>query len=331
MPNCADPILCYTKGNSRIFRHWSLANSIFKMRHDQVFNCGKCIFCRKKKSYELAIRCVLHGSLYDKKIFITLTYDEKKQGYHNNLQYNDIQKFKKRLRQYALRTYGAKIQVFNVHEYGKKGKKHWHLIAFNIDFPDRTLHEHNSRNPLFISATLQKLWPHGFSTIGSVTEASAMYQAQYTQKDVKHGNSNNSKTSKSNHSGIGRDYFLRHYKQLLSLGYIPFSGKKIPLPRYFEKIAHKHYSHFYAPENFFDIPNQRKRLYTPFKKDQENKEIADLFLIYAQIKAAKVKNLTEEWETFIDENLHSNTKPDFIVAAENHLYDLKNKKHTGDF
>lgn len=41
------------------------------------------------------MRCVLHASLYKENCFITLTYDESKDGYHNNKEYADIQKFKK--------------------------------------------------------------------------------------------------------------------------------------------------------------------------------------------------------------------------------------------
>lgn len=100
---CADPVLCYTdsKGNKK-YRHFSLASHIHKLSHQQVFNCGKCLFCRKKKSYELASRCVLHASLYTDNCFLTLTYDEKQKGYHNVLDYTDIQKFKKRLESTAI-------------------------------------------------------------------------------------------------------------------------------------------------------------------------------------------------------------------------------------
>lgn len=328
---CADPVLCYTVGEKRLFRNFRLASPVAKQFHDLVFNCGKCIFCRKKRAFELAVRCVLHASLYKENCFLTLTYDEKKPGYHNNFQYEDIQKFKKKLRRFCEYNYQRKIDIFNVHEYGKKGKKHWHLVVFNWDFtqPDpkgftRVLHTMSGEHRLFKTERLEWLWPHGFSSIGDVTEASAMYQAQYSQKDFRNGNVTNDKKSHSKHSGIGKPYFLKHYKQILSLGYIPFESKKIPIPRYFHKIAHKHYSHFYDSDAFFDLP-YRKRLYTPFKPGEENLEIAELFDRYLIIRKEKIDQLTLDWEETINKYIFTNEKPDFMISAENYLYDLKNK------
>lgn len=105
---CADPVLCFTGKSGRIYRHFSLASPIIKTAHQQVFNCGKCIFCRKKKAQELAIRCVLHASLYDQNCFLTLTYNESNQGYHNRFNYSDIQKFKKKLRRHCEYHYKKK-------------------------------------------------------------------------------------------------------------------------------------------------------------------------------------------------------------------------------
>lgn len=156
-----------------------------------------------------------------------------------------------------------------------------------------------------------------------------MYQAQYTQKDLKHGNTLNKKKSHSKHSGIGREYFLQNYQQILSLGFIPFGGRKVPLPRYFEKLAHKHYSHFYEPSNFFDT-SDRKKIHTPFKSGLENKKIADLYLTYKKAKQEKIDELTRAWEEEIQKYIYTKDKPDFMKAAENYLYDLKNKKELKD-
>ena len=87
------------------------------------------------------------------------------------------------------------------------------------------------------------------------------------QKDIKNGNCTNKKKSKSNHSGIGRAFFLKNYDQILRLGFIPFNGKKTPLPRYFERLAHKHYCHFYDKGAFFEqnLPSLSKCV-TPFSQ-----------------------------------------------------------------
>lgn len=325
---CADPILCYDGK----YRHFSLSTPTFKLLHTHVFDCGKCLFCRKKRSKELAIRCVLHSSLYPANCFLTLTYDETLPTYHNNFQYSDIQKFKKKLRRHCDYHLDKKIQIFNVHEYGKHGKKHWHLVVFNHDFTDKVLHTTKNNIPLYTSKQLEKLWPYGFSTVGNVTEASAMYQAQYTQKDIKNGNSNNLKKANSRHSGLGRDYFLEHFNQILRLGYIPLGGRKIPVPRYYQKLAHKHYSHFYESRNFFDYP-ERKRLFAPFnfRTNWPDKRIADL---YPQFIAAKEKTLADrqiEWNHFINENAFNKTRPDFKTSEDNALYDLGNKTKKEEF
>lgn len=326
---CADPVLCYIgPTGKKIYRNFSFAPHVLKLAHTTVFDCGKCIFCRKKRAYELACRCVLHSSLYSQNSFLTLTYDEKQEGYHNNFDYTHIQKFKKRLRRHCE---PKRLEIFNVHEYGKNGKKHWHLIVFNEDFSsDRVIHTRNNGLPLYTSPGLSKLWPYGFNTIGEISAASAMYTAQYSNKDFKNGNVTNGKRSHSKHSGLGRAYFLKHYSQILRLGYVPIEGKKLPVPRYFQKLAHKHYCHFYEPSAFFDTTD-RKALYRPFKKEQPNVEIAELFKVFETIKKEKIADLEAQWAEVMKLHLTEKTKPDFISSAENAHYDLLNKNNLERF
>lgn len=333
---CEDPKLCYIKEDTRIFVPFSKASPILRQCHNYVFNCDQCLPCRKRRAQELAVRCVLHASMYDHNSFLTLTYDEKRPDYHNEFQYSDIQKFKKRLRNEARVSYCdistrkrkyyyfKKIQIFNVHEYGKRGKKHWHLVVFNHNFEDRRLFTVKSSNRLYTSDKLTELWGHGHCTIGSITEASALYTAQYTQKDLANGNLNNRKKAHSKHAGIGRPYFLKHYSQILRLGFIPFNGKKFPIPRYFLKIAHKHYSHFYENQNFFDTP-QRKKLYTPFKDGQAIKLMADLYKVFRAERDILLDTLRAEWEEHIKDYVFGKEEPDFKIAADNYRYDRGNK------
>lgn len=333
MSKCADPILCFTINGKKLYRHFSLIKKhtqILQRKTNLVFDCGKCLMCRKKKAYELASRCVLHASLYDNNAFITLTYDETKDGYHNEMDYTDIQKFKKRLRSYIYRTFKRRIELFNVHEYGKLGKKHWHLIVFNEGFSDKELYTVRNGIPLYRSPTLERLWPFGFSTIGDVTEASAMYQSQYMEKDFKNGNVTNGKKSKSKHSGIGKPYFLKHYKQILSLGYVPIGGKKLPVPRYFQKLAKKHWAHFNQRDLFYDT-QQRKQQFRPFKDGEANEEISKLFDYYTSLKAEYLKELEINWSGVISQYLTTSSAPDFIKANKNALRDLKNKNQQERF
>ena len=114
------------------------------------------------------------------------------------MDYKHIQDFKKRFRRFIDYKYKKKISIFNVHEYGKKGKKHWHLLVFGHDFKDKKRFKKKNGNWLYTSKRLEALWPFGHSSIGSVTEASAMYQAQYLEKDVKNGNEKSEKKEQMN-------------------------------------------------------------------------------------------------------------------------------------
>lgn len=343
---CADPVLCYTSPTGKKFyRHYSLASQLFiKHLHQQVFPCNKCLYCRKKNAFELATRCSLHASLYKQNCFLTLTYDEKKHGYKNELQYEHIQDFKKSLRRYCDYHFKKKIEIFNVHEYGKNGKKHWHLIVFNHDFSKdvlnkKTVSKKHLRDDIYISPKLDSLWTFGIHSIQEVTMASAMYQAQYTQKDIKNGNTNNLQKAKSNHSGIGRPYFLKHYKQLLNLGFIPVSNTRIGLPRYFQRLAHKHYSHFFERINFIDT-DERKALYRPFWKtsgsysrlvrEWPNYDIALSFIEYRNNKQKHVEEISNEWFEYISK-LDLDDTPDFVKSNKNALHDLNNNNQQERF
>lgn len=284
------------------------------------------------------MRCVLHASLYKHNCFLTLTYDESRPEYHNVFDYRDIQLFKNKLRsrirrddeQLFLTEPESKIDIFNVHEYGKNGKKHWHLVAFNLDFSDKKLFSRKNGIPLFTSDELADCWGKGHCTLGDVSEASAMYQAQYTQKDFKNGNVNNEKKSHSKHSGIGRPYFLKHFDQILRLGYVPFRGKKLPVPRYFQKIAHKHYCHFYDTSVFFDIPG-RKALYRPFKPGQEIRALGDLYPGFIALRNHAIDDRVDIWSETVEKYLTTKDTPDFIKSAENALYDLRNRNQQEKF
>ena len=322
---CGNPVLALTANGKKVYRHWKLASQLFRATATPISGCGKCLHCRKKSSSELAMRCVLHASLYEDNIFITATYDEKKPGYHNQLCYTDIQNFKKRLRRHCDRE-NKKIEIFNVHEYGKNGKKHWHLIVFNHDFKDKKIYSKKNGNNLYTSKTLEKLWKHGFVTIGDVTEASAMYQAQYMEKDIKNGNNQfNGKASKSNHSGLGKKYFEKNYAQILQLGYVPFSNHRRPVPRYFEKLAHKHWAHFNDQSYFHDLPDRKKR-YTKFKPGEAKEEMSRLYEYYVKNhKQPRVSKMEIEWDQTVDDYLKTGVQPEFVQSLKNTEYNTNNK------
>lgn len=326
---CFDPVLCFRLDKRTFYRHWRFAKHsvlLRAMKPTFVFDCGKCGYCKHKKSIELAARCVLESSLYVHNMFLTLTYDEKKEGYENVLRYRDIQLFKKSLRSRVWRDQRRRISVFNVHEYGKNSKKHWHAVVFNYSPEDRVYHStSDSGNALYRSEILRSLWPHGYHTIGDVNEASAMYQAQYMEKDIRNGHSPTSiHRSVSKHSGLGKNYFLRHYKQILMNGFVPFGRKKLGIPRYFQKLAQKHWCHFNEPSAFFDTAD-RKAKFRPFKLGEENEHISQLYENYRNFKEERIMELELEFEETIRSYLSSKLVTQFEQSGSNYNYDLKHK------
>lgn len=99
----------------------------------------------------------------------------------------------------------------------------------------------------------------------------------------------------------------------------------MPLPRYFEKLAKKHWAHFYQPDLFWDT-NQRKAHFRPFKKEAPNRTIADLYANYLVTKDQKIKEYEEKWNDVISQYLTTDKAPDFITSNTNALYDLRNKQ-----
>lgn len=321
---CGNPVLCRIDNGKKIYRNWNAASPLIRATAQLVHDCGKCLHCQKKRASELAMRCVLNASLYKKNMFLTLTYDESHPGYVNVMTYEDIQKFKKKLRAHCWRREKKRIECFHVHEYGKKGKKHWHAIVFNHDFDDKEIYTKKNGRNLYTSKKLEEMWSHGFVTIGDVTEASAMYQAQYMQKDYKNGNYNDDYKARSQHSGIGKSYFLKNYRQILRLGYIPFAGSRRPIPRYYRKIAHKHWCHYYDRSAFVDLID-RKRLYTRFNDGEANRDLADEYAAYIERRVDFIDKLEGDWEILRDDHLVTGEEPDFVGSLRNSYYDLKNK------
>lgn len=319
---CGNPVLVLETPQGKKYRNWKAANSVFRQTGKVISGCGKCLHCRKKAASELAMRCVLDASLYTDNMFLTLTYDETKKDYNNVLCYKHIQNFTKSLRRHVDYHHGKKIKVFNVHEYGKNGKKHWHLIVLNFSFQDKIFHNQKNGNTIYRSEKLQELWKHGFCAIGDVTIASAMYQAQYTQKDVKNSNKGD-RQARSQHSGIGKEWFLKNFKQVLQLGYIPFDGNKRKIPRYFEKISERHWAYYYDQSLYHDVIGRKKK-YGSLKKEEANKELADLWEIYRKKKYDYIENLEIEWEIVVNNVISSGSEPDFVRSLHNAETNLKN-------
>lgn len=156
--------------------------------------CGQCVGCRLERSRQWAIRCVHEASLYSDNCFITLTFDNEHLPSDGSLAVEYWQKFMKRLRKHHQGLSAVEnddgeitypIRFYHCGEYGEKyGRPHYHAILFNFDFPDKKLHKVNNGHRIYTSEILEKLWPYGYASVGSVTFESAAYVARYIMKKV---------------------------------------------------------------------------------------------------------------------------------------------------
>ena len=147
--------------------------------------CGQCIGCRLAKSREWAARCVVEAKSHKTNMFLTLTYDDAHFPEDGSLHYEHFQLFMKRMRKYFMSRFGQTLRFFMCGEYGDKlGRPHFHAIIFGVTFVDKKLWSIRRGNNLYRSATLEKLWPFGFSSIGAVNFETAAYVARYVTKKI---------------------------------------------------------------------------------------------------------------------------------------------------
>jgi hypothetical protein len=216
--------------------------------------CGKCIGCRLEKSRQWAMRIMLEASMYEENCFITLTYDDRNLPDPPSLQLEDFQNFMKRLR----KQFGAGIRFFHCGEYGEEnGRPHYHAILMNFDFSDkqplRLLDYGKDKQKIYTSESLERLWPYGYSSIGSVTFESAAYVARYVTKKItgaladEHYQRIDYATGEvvylkpeystmSRRPGIGKPWYDKFKSDVWPSDYLIVNGRKVKPPKFFEKL-----------------------------------------------------------------------------------------------
>lgn len=202
--------------------------------------CGQCIGCRLERSRQWAIRCVHEAQLYERNCFITLTYNDENLPSDGSLKKTEFQKFMKRLR----KEYGDGIRYFHCGEYGERFQRpHYHACLFNFDFDDRVLFQERDGVRLYVSASLARLWPFGFSTIGDVTFESAAYVARYITKKITgdqaadhYGSRTPEYITMSRRPGIGRPWLERFSADVYPSDHVVLRGKQLRPPKYYDNI-----------------------------------------------------------------------------------------------
>lgn len=215
----------------------------------ELVPCGNCLGCDLERSRQWAVRCMHEAQLHRDNAFVTLTYDEEHLPPAGSLDRRAFPLFMKRLRKEA-----GRVRVFYCGEYGEElGRPHYHACLFGWWPDDAVQAGDRGGHAVYRSARLQRLWPFGFSELGSVTFDSAAYVARYVVKKVRgeaaaeHYTAVDVATGEvfvrepefaqmSRRPGIGAGWFDRFGEELEPDGTVIESGKEVPMPRYYRKL-----------------------------------------------------------------------------------------------
>ena len=242
--------------------------------------CGQCGGCRQRKKLEWAIRLTHEALCHEERCFLTLTYAPQVAGqqFVSSLPYEDVQQFMSNLRKHCRRKLKKPpLRFFCSGEYGAAGPgvhPHWHILLYGHEFnEDKELLKWKGTNgelSLFTSPTLERLWPWGFSSFGSLTPASAAYTAGYIQKkltgklsseyvecvydprDGEYFSVRPEFATMSMRPGLGRAYYEQFGEADFETGHSSFNGKKTVIPKRYwqwlqaeDPIAYDHYREDY--------------------------------------------------------------------------------------
>ena len=139
--------------------------------------CGRCVGCRLDHARGWSLRMMHESQLHEENCFVTLTYADMPED--QSLSVRDWQLFAKRLRKEC-----GSFRFYACGEYGEKNRRpHYHACLFGLDFRDKELWKFApGGHPLHVSATLDRVWGKGFTTVGALTRESAEYVARYVMK-----------------------------------------------------------------------------------------------------------------------------------------------------
>lgn len=199
-----------------------------------------------------ATRCVHEATQWKESCFITLTYKEAPP--HNSLNPEDTRNFIRRFRD----TFKKPFKYFLVGEYGDNfDRPHYHALIFGTDFG---YGNHHSKTKEIITSNLQllhdtnalscpelnKIWGHGFTSVGELTFDSAAYCAQYAMKKINgpkasaHYGSRHPEFMRTSQNAIGKQYALRFSEEIINNNSVISNDQKQPIPAYYLKQYEKH-------------------------------------------------------------------------------------------
>ncbi len=287
--------------------------------------CGQCLGCRLDHALMWAIRIVHESYLYldqQGNCFVTLTYRDPsecttkqlKAGYFIpsdfSLRPDDVSKFIRRLRKSEAKLAKKqkrpinKIRYFYCGEYGDENQRpHYHICLFNCSFKDQALFKDDQGFYTYTSATLEKLWPFGFSTVQALNFDTAAYTARYALKKItgkkaeehylrcdKNGEAFwilpeyiRMSTGRNKPCGLGAGFYEKFKTDIFPSDEVPVPGKGVirKVPRYYQDILESN-----DPATLATIKELRQAFQKAHKADYTPERLRDKY-INAQYRATK--------------------------------------------
>lgn len=235
--------------------------------------------------------------MHQQNAFLTLTYADEHLPPDYGVHVKVWQDFNKRLRK---QIEPKKIKFYACGEYGDKSlRPHYHALIFGHQFSDLVLWSIKRGQRLYTSKSLDKIWPYGLATTGSVTYQSAAYVARYVMKKIGGDNAPEHYTRRhpvtgewhvvrhefavqSRRPGIGSTWYDKYKSDAFPSDYIIVDGKKHPVPRYYTKKLEE--------EEHEAIIRQRKKSALQRKPDNSKERRA----VKAAVRDARLQQLKRE-------------------------------------
>lgn len=179
----------------------------------------------------------MHASVW----FVTLTYDDEHLPASGGLDPQHLVDFRRRLQRRV-----GKFRYFACGEYGEETvRPHYHAVLFGVDLYDRTRYV-RSGPPVWTSATLERAWKQGRCEVSAYSFAAGAYVAGYVTKKLRRGvervNTDTGEilprefTRMSKHPAIGKEWFLKYWKDVYPRDFVVANGKEVKPPRYYDKL-----------------------------------------------------------------------------------------------
>lgn len=209
--------------------------------------CGNCFMCQEEKARQQAVRIYHESLLHYESCFVTLSYANEHLPPHNGLRYEDLIKFKKRLRKLLWKTH-QKLRYYAVGEYGDKSlRPHYHACIFGHAFTDDRIILKTQPYLLWTSPLLQAIWGLGYVSVGALNFRTARYTASYITKKLR---SKQQYVYTDETTGelipleqprsfmsdnLGKGWWLKHHQYTIDHDFVVIDGRRQKPPRAYDK------------------------------------------------------------------------------------------------